>query len=676
MMIDGESRRFWLHASDAVQTWLSDPDNGKWIVIIDNVAENNVEDLISLFPSRPWGRVIVASQSFNGTTAHVKPIPKLSTSEALELFYCARQRRDGSNEEAEDINIIIDTVHCHPTAIILAASYLLVNPRKSVSEYLATLRESANISNHLSRGRDTWPPLSVSLGGLASSAAEMLFSVLCLLDTSRISEEFLISCRTAAPSGDSDDRFSFMGYRRFVPAKQLLLSLSLLQKESDWKGPYLVVPQILRDCFLQKHGSNSAVILPAASAAARLLYDAVRQDQSNKLVATHMTHSHALGKIARKEHLDLGNTLTYLNHQVVLHHLKRAAEDGFKKVFRHSFLTWLSMNRTLDDKNQYQLPDVQAGMTELPAPPDWIRPTTLSGKVSPVLTQAVWNDIQSAVMTSGVGSAWFTIKDEMLDIARESARGTDDELRESVADFVDKGAHDALVVVLPMATRRCTSIDSESIDLNSIMARNVLSDVCGIISHGLSTSFTEADLEAVISKAVSGNLFRFIDILSVAWASALEIPKAPIGSLISTLVHQTINPSDLQRVVAFTVQSFSESHANRYAEEIVGAVWETLAEAVVWFAMMIRVELMLLSGTEQGIESGIEILRAAVTASRFSLGTTISDCVAAEETWRVVTGLNGAELEVQRKWEQAIQGGLGEDKLYGMFSRCRYRTGL
>jgi hypothetical protein len=498
----------------------------------------------------------------------------------------------------------------------------------------------------------------------------MLFSVLCLLDTSRISEEFLISCRKSASSGDSDDRFSFMGYRRFVPAKQLLLSLSLLQKESDWKGPYLVVPQILRDCFLQKHGSNSAVILPAAYAAARLLYHAVRQDQSNKLVATHMTHSHALGKIARKEHLDLGNTLTYLNHQVVLHHLKRAAEDGFKKVFRHSFLTWLSMNRTLDDKDQYQLPDVQVGMTELPAPPDWIRPTTLSGKVSQILTRAVWNDIQLTVMTASVGSAWFTIKDEILDIARESARGTDDELRESVADFVDKGAHDALVVLLPMATRRCTSIDLESTNLSSIMARDVLSDACGIISHGLSTSFTEADLEAVISKTVSGNL-RFNDIFSVAWASALEIPKALIGSIISRMVQQTINPSDLQRVVAFTVQNVSEPHANRYAEEIVGAVWETLAEAVMWFAMMIRVELMLLSGTEQGIESGIEILRAAVTTSRLWLGTTISDCVAAEEIWRVVTGLNDAELEVQRKWEQAIQGGLGEDKLYGMFRRCR-----
>jgi hypothetical protein len=137
------------------------------------------------------------------------------------------------------------------------------------------------------------------------------------------------------------------------------------------------------------------------------------------------------------------------------------------------------------------------------------------------------------------------------------------------------------------------------------------------------------------------------------------------------MVQQTINPSDLQRVVAFTVQNVSEPHANRYAEEIVGAVWETLAEAVMWFAMMIRVELMLLSGTEQGIESGIEILRAAVTTSRLWLGTTISDCVTAEEIWRVVTGLNDAELEVQRKWEQAIQGGLGEDKLYGMFRRCR-----
>jgi hypothetical protein len=143
-----------------VESWLQDGKRGKWLLILDNIDDDeflrqpqslksgqtnaSTKPLLGYLPQSPNGSIIVTSRSRevalrlvnHHDIINVEPIKK---TEAVELL----QRKVGLTAETPEMLLLAKELEFMPLAIIQAAGYIVNRaPRCSVSRYLELFRKS------------------------------------------------------------------------------------------------------------------------------------------------------------------------------------------------------------------------------------------------------------------------------------------------------------------------------------------------------------------------------------------------------------------------------------------------------------------------------------------------------------------------------------------------------
>ncbi|KAJ5662972.1 Tetratricopeptide-like helical [Penicillium longicatenatum] len=145
-----------------VENWLRDEKRGKWILILDNVDDDDLfhkhsaagnaatRPLFQYLPASLPGYIIITSRSREVALKLVDykdlvEIHPMDQSEGLELL---RKRLD--SEDNKDSRQLVEELEYTPLAIIQAAGYIRSRaPRYSVSRYLVEFRKSDREATNL-----------------------------------------------------------------------------------------------------------------------------------------------------------------------------------------------------------------------------------------------------------------------------------------------------------------------------------------------------------------------------------------------------------------------------------------------------------------------------------------------------------------------------------------------
>ncbi|KAF5876254.1 putative tpr domain protein [Botrytis fragariae] len=229
-----------------VHDWLRDDQQGKWILILDNVDDasflvqaqsvgrdgqrnENIENsrpLITYLPQCQNGSVLVTSRSRSAALKLVEQrdiiaVEPMGMIDALALFGKKLGQCDDGNNTAE----LVEALEFMPLAIVQAASYILQRiPRYSLQDYLEDFRKNdrkrTNLLHHngeqLRRDWEannsilvTWQISFDYIRKTRSSAADLL-SLMSFFDRQGIPEALLRSRNTDRsleqnPESDDDD---------------------------------------------------------------------------------------------------------------------------------------------------------------------------------------------------------------------------------------------------------------------------------------------------------------------------------------------------------------------------------------------------------------------------------------------------------------------------------------
>lgn len=586
------------HVRDPVlrmQLWLSNPAHGQWVVFLDDTPDQLTHSQLSkVFPASPLGRLIVSKRSRDGI--HVSgmtylPIPRLSVDDACELFFSVYG--ETTDELVPAVSLLASTLNFHPSSIVFAASHLRLNANKSLDEYLQKLQVlEVTAETYDSILSEVSLALSVTLDGLINTPARQLLELFIFLDTERITEEFLGSCRRATFPYSSGTMFACLSFHEFQPARQTLLSLALLDTRTDDDGTFLTVPRCVAEYVLARLRRDRTRFQSTAQMALVLLNTVTSphrlrtMDTLNEVMSLNGPHYLSLTKLARSEHLQLDESFGNLGLLVSLHHLGKAAGRGFGVSLARCFKGWLSRNRNLTGDDRIE-PSLYDEVTQIPPIPVEIPPSLeVAQRLKVPISSALWHQIEGLTMISALARAWFEIKEEVLARARKSVRKFENE--ERVEDQVDKGAHAAIL----QAVRGAVEEYVRTVENSGTVASEVLGRICRMAAHGLDeiklTPFSEVELTTIISNALGNEIFGLTNAVGRAWASVLNRQKQKIASMVESLVQQCVDPQSLPGSVQFTIEQFSNRDFRHYVREIVEALWEAVGAAGCWIATLIK----------------------------------------------------------------------------------------
>jgi hypothetical protein len=148
------------HILELVRDWLSNEDNGQWLMVLDNVDSDNdwflprptldnfgekQAPLETFLPQGPNGTILVTSR--NSVTArkllgdYGTPIyvERMHQDDSLELLR-SKVRFEESSEE--DAKALVHALEGIPLAITQAAAYIKTRERFDVTRYLNLFHES------------------------------------------------------------------------------------------------------------------------------------------------------------------------------------------------------------------------------------------------------------------------------------------------------------------------------------------------------------------------------------------------------------------------------------------------------------------------------------------------------------------------------------------------------
>lgn len=139
-----------------VHDWLSDQQNGKWLIILDSADDGDVlftksqyaqeiQPLASYFPQTQNGSILVTARDkdvarkLTGEERNLIQVGPLEKKEALKLL----EKKLGPVSDQTQALELVETLDCIALAIIQAAAYIHAKfPRTSINKYLKTLRTS------------------------------------------------------------------------------------------------------------------------------------------------------------------------------------------------------------------------------------------------------------------------------------------------------------------------------------------------------------------------------------------------------------------------------------------------------------------------------------------------------------------------------------------------------
>jgi hypothetical protein len=528
-------------------------------------------------------------------------------------------------------------------------------------------------------------------------------NLFCLFERECISEEFISLCRGVTSSLQEPTQAAFLKFRQFGAIKQTLLTLGLLEKGYNHGQSFFTVPRVVKEFIL---GEEAGEYQHVARTAVELLLAGVKTQEKkilSKSLAVISPHALCLGKLVHGKGLEglreLG--LVSLEQLVSLYHLRETASKGFNRTLKRSVRTWTAHNRVLEGEDRYEPSDYDS-FVEIPQIPARIlssSPTLTANKarlIKPVASVLTENISKLSILGT-IARAWFTVKEEMLEVARRAARVSgsdndtdeDDKLRDRVADLVDKGAHDAIT----HAAVKTSKEYSVKATLSGTEASEILDDICTVIAHNFGDTsillaYNENELTDLVSASLGYNFTSLVNVLGRAMASVLENCKEGIAVMVDSLVSETVDPSGLPSTISAAIVEICQQQINRFVYETSDAVWEATGVATMWLGVMISVEISvdaIRKGNENTlnthvlisncIESLFDAAEAVGSGQRRNwewaalVRDTMVGCAAAGEA-RLYSGLSEEDNRNywEERWRKVVPDDDGNDGILRLFA--------
>lgn len=159
-----------------VYDWLQDEENGHWLMVLDNVDDDNVFfggvveniPLANYLPQSPHGSILITSrnrmavQNLVGSPSNVLLVEPMGADDAVALLRtCIHGDQSSDIEERE----LVKTLEYIPLAISQAGAYIANRSlRMTVSTYSELFRQSESSQEHLLKydgAKDLWRDRSI-----------------------------------------------------------------------------------------------------------------------------------------------------------------------------------------------------------------------------------------------------------------------------------------------------------------------------------------------------------------------------------------------------------------------------------------------------------------------------------------------------------------------------------
>ena len=559
----------------AVTKWLLDPANGKWILIFDNA--NPMLNFKDILPENvPWGKILITSRAADIMIGRKRPndplvfvpMPPLSTDEAFKLFMLRCANLELTQAQKSEVSSLSSSLRSNPLAIMLASVHFQTFQR--TSDLDPTPYASSENSNDLIQH------LISLLVEDARVNQRMVLKFIALLSRSTVSLDIVNLCqRSRRRLRDVQKATEFLSTSNTGSAIQQWVSMGLLQRQTSPSGPVLVIPDYVKTAVEQELTNDPEQIEIILKLGLRLVASA--PDESglpstegiaksiSKTVASFRNLCIAVRDLSILFPDDTGNYLQL----AALHYLGKTANEGvllFKKLF---WRQWLS-------SFQYPPPAYRNGKesSSIAIPifrwPTWLEtpfqsnddPEDLDSKavVHNALVAKLWDQLELAILLSGMGRAWHGVREHIFGFARQNFYSEfPEDQKASFIDFIDKGGADGLHVALLKVTRSdefqqeaMDRIDSDSVD-------DVVQMIWAV-SHPYIASLSEEAIQQAVSKALEGTMQEIFTEAASAMAEAL----LPIQDIINTVLKGPLevpsNGESAEKLVRFIVSTVGEQY--------------------------------------------------------------------------------------------------------------------
>jgi hypothetical protein len=591
-----------------LRNWLMDEENGKWILIVDDLCvETELQTLLP--PPVAWGKIIFTSRQDSPSLSFPVmklPMPPLSPEDGLSLLW-SRSRlnanyRISEISETSPLFLFIRNLCDEPAAIAFAASCLISSNPSSAAEDLGTLEDEGTLSCPSEESK-TLKWASITIDDL-SFADMFILSLFFFFDCRKISEEAIDAI--LAPSRSGSDLFEVQYIQRTALRRALeqLVSRQLLKCEHDPWSVYYSMPRVIQEVLAHKFANDRKKFSATAKIARSLICTAYEQMNFNTVsdfenfMSIINPHCHAISLVVTLGKLETSAVgVRFLSEAIFLHNLMKAIEVGVRRSTKQFF-------RKLMVQNGYEISNNSKLITEdegsshlgLDTTSSWLKPSLTSEEtqlddllIKPLIRESIkdslWECLRDSITVGVIGRAWQGIREDIFDYIRTNRNSRSDSEVSAIIDFVDKGGCDGQLA----AIRTYMQGDTFKREMMDRAGTDVIRDITKLVNYVVDDDLAGLN-DKTIADAVQDALGFLTHLTFLEISNGFDAMFVPLKGCLQIMLETPLEhstPEGFRSLVAFTVGNMTGDYIRTHTLSMGRAFWEVVSSAHIWIAAAI-----------------------------------------------------------------------------------------
>jgi hypothetical protein len=576
----------------AVIEWLSDPANGRWILIFDN-AKSELDYGLILPSSVSWGKVLFTSrsreiqtQNRGGADTRIRTVPALSADKARNLFTSRYEKLRGplSQEQKSRAANLISEIQDNAFAIVLASSYfggMLITYQSVLEDSPPTPKE---VEHYL------WPLACLIIDDLSENA-KIFMDWACLLSLDAVSQDLMRLCRQPG--------IQFLQLRSSGDITRTLELIGLVETRTSSKGPSFEIPPAIRDISRARLAANPQRTAQLVLLGLQLITHAFSNtststpDHVQKHMQTTLPAFRNLCKAADNNSIPLqADFVNYVQFARVNLALK-TCQEGRHECYRQFWRIWLTAHQqplhiSADPNKRCELP--MTGTWN----PKWLSPMLQQtadleddGIMSVLYTSiydGLWDAFKNSIAIMVVGRAWHGIRDRIFDFAKRctNTRISDDQTALMI-DLIDKGGAEGVM----SAARAFAYTEDFKHEIMGRIGEDIVREISNLVncfSHERIATLSED----MLRQSVSAQLESLMSSTFLEASGAMDDVLLPVVGLITTVLEPFLDvPSineGLTNTIHFLISTTAVGHIRDRGTQVAEGFFECLDASRVWIA--------------------------------------------------------------------------------------------
>ena len=577
--------------------WLLNPANGKWILIFDNAnPELNFGDILPA--NVPWGKIVFTShtkdilretkqQSYEPVCVQM---PLLTRDEAFTLFMSRFANLELTEAQRLEVSSFTSSLRYSPLALTSASAHFQMYQR--ISDLTSAYHDSSDNGDILIQR------LTSLLVEDSRMNQRILLWFFYLLGRSSVSLNLINICqRSRGRLRDLQAATEFLRTSNTGSAISHWVSVGFLRRETSPSGPLLHIPCSVQNAIeqdLAKDREQTDSILRLGLRLVAAFHDGNGHQSIEdvaKWIDTTVASFRNLCIAARDMSIIVPNDTEAYLQRAALYYIGETVAEG-RMIFKRLF--WRQWRSSF----QYSQPAWAAGqeniVTAVPTFwfPDWLETQIQRNYdledfgneaiVRDALLAKLWNELNLAILLSGMGSAWHGIREHVFHFARHNFHPDFSESQKtSFVDFIDKGGAEGLHSALLKVTGNEEFQQEATGRINSEAMDDIVRTICAV-SHPYMLNLSEEAVRQAISKSLEGTMHEIFRETSSVMDGALLSIQHVVETVLEGPLGLASEGEGARKMVGFIVSTMGEANIRQCCLTMIEGFCEYLDTAKVW----------------------------------------------------------------------------------------------